>query len=266
VPRQLFLNSLERARLLRPLFGLHERVTTVTTRGRGPRSSEGLPLPPPHLRTLTAGTADPRWFLESGRSSAETIQEAAGRHGLDLLSTGRMLDFGCGCGRVLRHWQHLAGLEIHAAEPDDRLTEWCARNLPFVSVSRSSALPPLPYEPEAFGLVYAVSVLTHLTERPQLLWMAELARVMRPGGLLILTVHGDRYLDRLTDAERRSYDEGRLVVRYASTSGTNLCCAFHPARFLQERLATGFDLLEHTIGGFERGAPQQDLVVLGKPS
>jgi hypothetical protein len=96
--------------------------------------------------------------------------------------------------------------------------------------------------------------------------MAELARVMRPGGLLILTVHGDRYLDRLTDAERRSYDEGRLVVRYASTSGTNLCCAFHPARFLQERLATGFDLLEHTIGGFERGAPQQDLVVLGKPS
>jgi hypothetical protein len=96
--------------------------------------------------------------------------------------------------------------------------------------------------------------------------MTELARVIRPGGLLLLTVHGDRYLDRLTRAERKRYDEGRLVIRHASASGTNLCCAFHPARFVRERLAAGFDLLEHTIGGFERGAPQQDLVVLGKPS
>jgi SAM-dependent methyltransferase len=266
VPRQLILNSLERARLLRPLFGLHERVTAVRTAGRGLRSSEGIPLPPPHLRTLTAGTADPRWFLESGRSSAETIREAAGRHGVDLSSTGRMLDFGCGCGRILRHWQHLAGLEIHAAEPDDRLAEWCARNLPFVSVSRSLALPPLPHESDAFDLVYAISVFTHLTERAQVLWMAELARIIRPRGLLLLTVHGDRYLNRLAPAERESYDEGRLVIRYASASGTNLCCAFHPTHFVRERLATGFDLLEHTTGGFERGAPQQDLVVLGKPS
>jgi SAM-dependent methyltransferase len=177
-----------------------------------------------------------------------------------------MLDFGCGCGRVLRHWQHLAGLEIHAAETDDRLTAWCARNLPFASVSRSSAFPPLLHETDAFDLVYAVSVFTHLTERAQLLWMTELARIIRPRGLLLLTVHGDRYLNRLAGAERRSYAQGHLVIRHASASGTNLCCAFHPARFVRERLAAGFDLLEHTTGGFERGAPQQDLVVLRRPS
>jgi SAM-dependent methyltransferase len=266
VPRQLFLRSLERARLLRPLFRLRERLTTVRTAGRGPRNSDGLPLPPPHLRTLTAGTADSGWFLESGQAAAETIRQAAGRHGADLDSIERMLDFGCGCGRVLRHWQHLAGVEIHAAEPDDRLAEWCTRNLPFASVSRSSALPPLSHETAAFHLVYAVSVFTHLTERAQLLWMGELARVIRPGGLLLLTVHGDRYRDRLAAAERMAYDQGRLVVRHASGAGTNLCCAFHPARFLREHLAAGFELLEHTTGGFERGAPEQDLVVLGKPS
>jgi SAM-dependent methyltransferase len=177
-----------------------------------------------------------------------------------------MLDFGCGCGRVLRHWQRMSGVEIHGAEPEDRLREWCAHNLPFASISRSPALPPLPYETDAFDLVYAVSVLTHLTERAQLLWMTELGRVIRPGGLLLLTIHGDRYLDRLSAAERQSYEEGRLVVRYASAAGTNLCSAFHPARFVRERLSAGFNLLEHTTGGFERGAPHQDLVVLGKPS
>jgi SAM-dependent methyltransferase len=264
VARQLLLNSLERVRLLRPLFVLRERLTTVRTAGRGSTAGDGLPLPPAHLRTLTAGTADSRWFLERGRASAETIREAAGRHGADLDATGRMLDFGCGCGRVLRHW-HLPAVEIHAAEPEERLAQWCARNLQFASVVRSSTLPPLPHETASFDLVYAVSVFTHLTEQAQLLWTAELARVIRPGGLLLLTVHGDRYRDRLTAAERSAYDEGRLVVRHASGAGTNLCSAFHPARFVRERLAAGLELLEHTTGGFERGAPEQDLVVLRKP-
>lgn len=238
----------------------------MRTARRDPRSTDGLPLPPPNLRTLTAGTADPHWFLESGRASAQTIRAAVGRHGADVEATARMLDFGCGCGRVLRHWQHLARPEIHAAEPDRRLADWCADNLVFASVAHSSAFPPLPYETSAFDLVYAVSVFTHLPEQAQLDWMDEFARLIRPGGLLLLTLHGDRYRARLTGHERSEYDAGRLVVRRASAAGTNLCSAFHPARFVRERLAPEFELLEHTVGGFERGAPAQDLVVLRKPS
>lgn len=264
--RQCVLRSLERARLLLPLFRLRERLTTLMTADRGWHPGEGLPLPPPRLRTLTAGTANSRWFLESGHASAETIRDAVNRHRGPLESLGRMLDFGCGCGRVLRHWQGMAGIEIHAVDQNDELADWCNRNLSFALVSQSPPLPPLPYEPDSFDLVYAVSVFTHLSAAEQLSWTTELARIVRPSGLLLLTVHGDRYLDRLGSAERRAYEEGRLVVRYASASGTNLCCAFHPARFVQERLAPTLALLEHTRGGFEHGAPEQDLVVFGKPS
>lgn len=263
--RQPLLRTLERARLLRPLFRLRERLTTLQTADKDTGLSDGLPLPPAHLRTLTAGTADSRWFVESGQSAAATIRDALGRHGVQLDVVARMLDFGCGCGRVLRHWQDLAGTEVHATEPNERLARWCERNLTFALVSRSSPLPPLPYESDAFDVVYAVSVFTHLTEKPQLLWMTELARVIRPGGLLLLTVHGDRYRNRLDAAERRQYDEGRLVVRHASGSGTNLCSAFHPEGVVRGRLSLGFDFLEHTTGGFEGGAPEQDLVVLRKP-
>jgi SAM-dependent methyltransferase len=265
VLRQRLLKALERLRLLRPLFHLHERWTTLRTADSRRGRNEGLPLPPPHLRTLTAGTADSGWFVESGRSSARTIRDALDRHGVSLDSIGLMLDFGCGCGRVLRHWEHLPASEVHGAEPNELLAAWCNRNLPFALVSRSSLLPPLPYQDDAFDLVYAVSVFTHLTERPQRLWMTELARVIRPGGLLLITVHGDRYLARLTAAERRAYEEGRLVVRHASASGTNLCSAFHPAVYLREHLAAEFILLEHTTAGFEHGAPEQDLVLLRKP-
>ncbi len=263
--RQPLLRALERARVLRALFRLRERLITLRTADRDTRSSDGLPLPPAHLRTLTAGTADSRWFVESGHSAAATIRDAVARHGVQLDSVEQMLDFGCGCGRVLRHWHDLSGTEIHAAEPNEQLAGWCERNLSFALVSRSSPRPPLPYESNAFDLVYAISVFTHLEEEPQLLWMTELARVTRPGGLLLLTVHGDRYLNRLDTAEHRKYDEGRLVVRHASGSGTNLCSTFHPKRFVRERLSLSFDLLEHTTGGFERGAPEQDLVVLRKP-
>ena len=176
-----------------------------------------------------------------------------------------MLDFGCGCGRVLRYWQGLPQTEIHGAEPSEPLAEWCRRNLPFARIVRTRALPPLPYESAGFDLVYAVSVFTHLTEQEQLLWTAELARILRPGGLLLLTLHGDRYVGKLSAAERRTYEEGRLVVRHASAAGTNLCAAYHPAVFVRERLSAGFDLLEHTTAGFEKGAPEQDLVVLRKP-
>jgi len=240
-------------------------VTTLQTADRGTGVSDGLPLPPAHLRTLTAGTADSRWFVESGQAAAATIRVALGRHGVQLDEVAMLLDFGCGCGRVLRHWQDLAGTEVHAAEPNEQLASWCERNLPFALVLRSSPLPPLPYETDAFDVVYAISVFTHLEEGPQLLWMTELVRVIRPGGLLLLTVHGDRYLNRLEAAERREYDKGGLVVRHAGGSGTNLCSTFHPKRFVQERLSLGFDLLEHTTGGFEHGAPEQDLVLLRKP-
>jgi SAM-dependent methyltransferase len=256
---------LGRMRLLRPFFRLHEWLTTLRTGDSPHGRSEGLPLPPPHLRTLTAGTANSVWFVESGRSSAQVIRETAGRHGIPFDSIGLMLDLGCGCGRVLRHFQHLSSIEIYGAEPNEQLAAWCSRNLPFARVLRSSMLPPLPYEGSFFDLIYAVSVFTHLTEQAQLLWMAELARITRPGGLLLLTVHGDRYLGKLASAERRRYEEGRLVVRHASASGTNLCSAFHPAAFLRERLSADFVLVEHTTGGFERGAPEQDLVVLRKP-
>jgi SAM-dependent methyltransferase len=50
--------------------------------------------------------------------------------------------------------------------------------------------PPLPFEDASFDLVYSISVFTHLDEEMQDAWLNELKRVLRPGGILIITVHG----------------------------------------------------------------------------
>jgi Methyltransferase domain len=122
-------------------------------------------------------------------------------------------------------------------------------------------VPPLPYEDGRFGAVSAVSVFTHMAEEAQAQWRDELRRVLARDGLLVLTTHGDRYVDRFSDEELARFEAGELVVRRPSAAGTNLCTAFHPERYLRQVLADGFELLELRPGG-ATGTPTQDLAVL----
>jgi len=254
------LQGLERVGALAPAYRLYERARALRARnGRAER--DGLALPPARLRLVVGGTADAGWFLESGRATAETIRAAASRHGVDLDKIARLLDFGCGCGRVTRHWRTL-GAVLHGSDYNPDLVDWCRLNLAFATFTTNRLTPPLPFSSESFDVAHAVSVLTHLPEDLQHAWLAELRRVLRPRGLLIVTTHGDRYLGRLNDEERDSYARGELVVRWESVAGTNLCTAFHPERYVREQLVgDGLELVEFAPDGAV-GTPDQDLIVL----
>ena len=179
---------------------------------------------------------------------------------------GSLLDFGCGCGRVLRHWAGLEGPAIHGSDYNERLVGWCAANLPFVTASVNELAPPLRYEDGQFDLVYAISVFTHLPHDLERAWIDELSRITAPGGLLLLTTHGDSYADRLDADERATYDSGEPVVRWPGVAGSNLCTTFHPESYIRTRLAPGLELLEHTPDGGTLGSREQDLVVFRKPA
>ena len=77
---------------------------------------------------------------------------------------GSILDFGCGCGRVVRWWRDLPA-EIHGSDFNPTLVRWCRENLPFGVFEVNRPEPPLPYPDDSFDLVYALSVLTHLAGR-----------------------------------------------------------------------------------------------------
>jgi SAM-dependent methyltransferase len=258
------LTLLRRLGLLRPAYRAYETLNVLRAAGRPARAAaDGLPVPPPQLIVRVAGTADVGWFLESGRLAAESVRDALARHGRRVEELGALLDFGCGCGRVTRHWAGLDRTAVHGADANAHAIAWCRANLLFARFASNGLAPPLDHTDESFDLVYALSVFTHLPEDLQHAWARELARLLRPGGFLLLTTHGERYRERLTPAERAAFDAGRLVVRWPEGAGTNLCSVFHPPSYVEERLAAGLDVLEFVPEG-ARGNPHQDLYLLRK--
>jgi len=68
---------------------------------------------------------------------------------------------------------------------------WCRANLsPVAQFDANPHLAPTRYADGAFDFIYALSVFTHLPEDHQFAWLAELRRILKPGGILITTVHG----------------------------------------------------------------------------
>jgi len=103
--------------------------------------------------------------------------------------------------------------------------------------------PPLPYAEASFDLVYAFSVMTHLSDELQHAWVAECGRVLRPGGLFLFSTLGEYFVsrDRLTPDERNSFERGNLVVLYERSAGSSLCSAYHPPEYVRSELARDLD-------------------------
>lgn len=219
------------------------------------------PIPPAKLLLVTAATPDVEWFLKTGEQTAAAFRAALESIGRPIESFESVLDFGCGCGRVLRQWRGVDGPRFFGTDYNPDLVHWCQRNLPHAGVSKNELRPPLQYDSGSFDLCYAVSVFTHMTETVQDAWLRELKRVIRPGGILIVTLSGEGDLVRTTPAEQDRFRSGELVVVDGSYVGTNICSAYHPESYVREKWAPYFKVLAFMPEG-AKGSPRQDLYVL----
>ena len=160
------------------------------------RAVDGLPYPPPEMVRLVAGISTPhrfyQRFIQGGAQVANRIIELLSHAtGCSIERNDAVLDFGCGCGRVMRWWKDLEGPRLHGTDYNPYLVDWCRRNLPFADFSVNDLEPGLDFPDGEFDLVYSYSVFTHLPREMQRPWLDELVRVTRPGGHLVLTFHGE---------------------------------------------------------------------------
>ena len=215
-------------------------------------------LPPASLRFHVAGSSDRRSFVTIGASAAHELVDAAGRY-REPAALRDVLDFGCGCGRVARHMPGLLpNARLSGIDVDARTIRWCARHLPGAWHAIEPD-PPTALPAGAFDLVYAVSVFTHLSEERQRAWISELHRLLRSGGLLIVTTLGPELVWSRPDldAGQRERLASHGFVFAPGAASFNEDSSFQTRPYL-EREWQGFELLEHTTHGLAR---YQDLSV-----
>lgn len=185
------------------------------------------PLPPDALLQRGGGAATAGGFLRQGREIRDAIVRSL-PEGYDFRGR-RVLEFGCGIGRVLRHFvEEAERAEFWGCDIDDACITWLRQNYPpsFQWFTNSSA-PALSVPSGYFDLVYAVSVFTHLTAEQWEPWLLELRRVLKPDGLAILTFHNRVAYEYNVE---RPFDEkttgmwyciptkrGRRAVRWSTT-------------------------------------------------
>lgn len=223
--------------------GLQEIAIRLRNRVTG-----GLAIPRPRYINSVAGTADVTHFLESGRHCFQAIEEMLRANGADPRAIGDVLEFGCGSGRLLRHWTPSERVRLHGTDYNPDLISWCERHFTHGRFAVNPLDGPMPYPDTSFDFGYAWSVFTHLSEELGDHWISELARVLRPGGLLLTTFHGEFYVSFLSRPEQRAFAAGEIVVHRPGHSGSNACAAFHPPGAVREKFASRFDLVDFVAG------------------
>jgi len=150
-----------------------------------------FPVPPAELMERVMGCQNPRWFKIGGLNSFAEFVDAINRH-CELRSVRRLLDWGCGSGRVTVHFLLQRNMaEVFGCDIDPDGIAWCSDHLRPGNFSRIDPWPPTPYNDATFDLVIAYSVFTHLARDIQKAWLAEMTRIIAPGGLFLASTHGD---------------------------------------------------------------------------
>lgn len=155
------------------------------------------PFPPEELMYNVSGLHNEKDFAAHGVDIFQAITQASP---ILLSEYKSILDFGCGCGRLARmfkgHPSKVIGCDI-----DSRHVKWIDENLTFMRCKTSLCSPPLPFTDREFDAIISVSVFTHLNEKSQDEFLAELHRICNPNGYLFLTVHGAHALERAVNEE-----------------------------------------------------------------
>jgi len=236
------------------------------------RREAGIAGPPPkHLQERVVGKYV-AGFTESGYELCRELDEAIAPAGRKLTDFRRILDFGCGSGRVIRALRSLSpDAELHGTDIDEEAIAWLAWNYPKIGrFTVAPHRPPTSYADATFDFIFGISVFTHLPQDMEGQWLDELRRIAAPGAHLVMTTHGESHWSKLAPeiravVERDGFYYGDFGWNYgASVSLPDFYqTAYHSGDYVRREWGKRFEVLAITPLGMGR---HQDTVLLRRPA
>jgi len=230
----------------------------------GPEAEEPEEPPegvPPKILRLRVGSTNVKNHESIGAVVCSNLLDILAHHQVTLTPQMRVLDFGCGSGRVVRHMAPQCPAPIDASDIDAEAIAWAKANMPNLAAWHvNTEWPPLPFEDRRFDLVYATSVFTHFPEDMQFAWLEELRRVTKRDAWLLLSVHGPSLVPPNQPDSASMATEGFCFVRGVPTYGLPdfYRAAFHSEGYVRRTWSKVFRIEAYLKAGINRN---QDLVV-----
>lgn len=209
--------------------------------------------------------------LHEAAAMYREIHSYARKNGLIFTPDTRVLDFGCGFGRMLRFFlKDVAPGNLIGTDVYPMFVDICNDLFQSMHFDNNEPYPPLPYPDASFDIIYAYSVFSHLSEPAHLQWLKEFRRIIRPGGLIFLTLRQKKFLkiynkkigvsglSQYEDMLVRSFgDQNAMLPRYeageyiyvASGGGGALTNDFYgeaviPEKYIEKVWTQYFDIID----------------------
>ena len=155
------------------------------------RDFVGFPLDGNQL-TRVQTWSDQKTVALTGYTAFRGFESLLARHGVVYRSGIRLLDWGCGHGRITRHFlRHWPGARITGMDIDGGNIAWCQANMDRDAFVHAPLWPPTCLASRSFDAIIGLSVMTHLSAEAQHAWLEELHRLLKPGGTAFISFGGD---------------------------------------------------------------------------
>ena len=245
-------------------------------------------LPSSEIQTNFTGASGDA-TLGSGFAAYKLFKELYERNGKQLTPSSRILDYGCGWGRIIRFFlKDVEPANLFGIDCYDEMIQICKQTNQWCRFLTVDPWPPTSLSADTFDLIYCFSVFSHLSEAAHQKWLGEFQRILKPGGLFIATTRSRDFIERCAslrlessiprhqagpalafmDSERalNDYDNGRYCHSPASGGGVldssffgNTCI---PKGYVMEHWTQRFDFVDF-IDDPDRCA--QNVIAVEKP-
>ena len=209
-------------------------------------------FPPDEFQRNSIGSSG-KHALSEGFNFYSEIKQYAANLGRPLSRDSHILDFGCGWARMMRFFlKDVVADNLYGIDVDPAMIDICVNTVRQGNYSVVKPEPPTQFSNNSFDVVYAYSVFSHLSEPVHIKWVEEFSRILKPGGIMIVTTQARRFIDFCrsfrdqnhesgwhnglansfldTEAAFADYDNGKFL--YSATGGG----AARPASFYGEAI------------------------------
>lgn len=145
-------------------------------------------FPTANVQSRTTRVAD-QGMLREAFKLYSIIKAECERLNRPIGPQSRILDFGCGWGRIARFFlKEVPAEQLFGVDVVDILVKACQDTIASSQFQVIEQRGNLPFNDGSFDVVFANSVFSHLDEDLHLRWIAEIERVLAPGGVAAITV------------------------------------------------------------------------------